>query len=120
MSKIKTKVSSYYYQGLKNRSKGKLQLGLKQDYKLLKQMNDKLGKAFYENPDFKEILDARNYSILAHGTNAISKEKYVEMKKLTIELATILHKKIPEYIEETKFPAFTLTDWKIWKLKQDT
>ncbi len=110
LSKIKTKVSSYYYQGLKNRSKGKLQLGLKQDYKLLKQMNDKLGKAFYENPDFKEILDARNYSILAHGTNAISKEKYVEMKKLTIELATILHKKIPEYIEETKFPAFTLTD----------
>jgi len=110
LKKIENKVPPYYYNKLKNRTTNKLQLALKQDYTLLKQLNDKLGKIFYEKEDFKKILNARNYSILAHGTNPISKEKYDEMKTLTIELATILNKNIPKYIEETKFPEFTITD----------
>lgn len=110
LSKIETKVSSYYYNTLKNKPNKKIQLALKQDYLLLKQMNDKLGKVFHENSRYKEILKSRNYSILAHGTNPISKERYDEMKTLTIELATILNTNIPTYIEETKFPQFTLRD----------
>lgn len=110
LTKIENKVPSNYFETLKKRSKYQLQLALKQDYLLLKKLNDKIGIKFYENTQFKDIMKARNFSILAHGTNPISKEKYVEMKSLTIELATILNKNIPRYIEETKFPEFTIMD----------
>ena len=110
LSKIQAKVSPKYFNKLKSRNQTKIQLALKQDYKLLTQMNDKLGKTFYENTRYKDILNSRNYSILAHGTNPISKEKYDEMKTLTIELAKILNENIPTYIEESKFPHFTLKE----------
>lgn len=109
ISKIKGKVSTNYYNRLNMRI-GRIQFGLKQDYKLLKELNDSIGIYFNKNEKFKEILNARNFSILAHGTNSISKEKYEEMKELTITLATKLNKDIPQYIEETKFPEFTLKE----------
>ncbi|MCS6884038.1 MAG: TIGR02710 family CRISPR-associated CARF protein [Acidobacteriota bacterium] len=56
---------------------GKLKVPLKALFRLLEAKGSEVGKVFMERHDkFKEILHARNNSILAHGVSSVKKEAY--------------------------------------------
>lgn len=69
-----------------------IKLALQDDFKLLKALDDSLGKRFFENElDCKEsVLGLRNASILAHGFTAIGKESCKKLWDKTISLLEIL------------------------------
>lgn len=67
--------------------KGKIKLGLRQDYELLLELEDPLGKVYQEQE--KRLLQAllhRNESILAHGQRPIAQVQWDEMKQIVAEL----------------------------------
>lgn len=87
----------------------KIRLGLVQDYRLLNELNDELGKFYIDNEKvIQNSLKYRNESILAHGLNSQNQEQYDEFKGLVLSAAIILNKNIPKFIEETKFPYFEI------------
>ncbi len=66
---------------------GKIKLGLQEDYDLLNELEDPLGKAFA--PERKKILNTlekRNSSILAHGVSPCDETIYTEMHSEILRL----------------------------------
>ncbi len=66
---------------------GRLRLGLRQDYELLRDLGDPLGVAFCaayaeEDSTLRKRLEQRNASILAHGTAAVGREAAEELLEL--------------------------------------
>lgn len=56
---------------------GKVQLGLQRAYELLSELNDALGGVYDKyRGQIRDALATRNYSILAHGFNPITEERY--------------------------------------------
>ncbi len=111
LEKIKENVPDWYISKLKRKANDDdiIKIGLSEDYKLLEQLNDKLGKIYSSNNKYTEILKARNTSILAHGLTSTTKENYEIFKELVMTLALALtDEKINEYLEETKFPKFNI------------
>ncbi len=49
----------------------KIQIGLYRSYQLLAEMEDEVGKQFLADKELQAVLNNRNVSILAHGTNPI-------------------------------------------------
>lgn len=85
-----------------------IKLGLVQDYNLLYQLDDELGKFFNENKnEIDQSIIYRNKSILAHGLTSQSKENYHDLESWVLEASHILTPEIDKYIEETKFPEFS-------------
>lgn len=74
-------VRRYYDEEIKT-----LKISLYASYRLLEHLGNELGKIFMENYEksIKGILDARNNSILAHGDQPITKEKYEQMRDILI------------------------------------
>jgi len=82
---------------------GKLEIGLKQKYDLLKDLKDPLGEK-YEDAELKELLRKRNYSILAHGLDHVGQAPY---EKLLEKVKGIAKEEIPglsQLQEDAKFP----------------
>jgi len=93
----------------KRRSEGKIKLGLNESYKLLNNLNDDLGIYYMENEkDYRNILNIRNSSILAHGNNPVPKDKYIEFEEMILDIARVLRSNIDSMIEECKFPKFVI------------
>lgn len=70
------------YQLLRGDS-GKIQLSLRKSYQLLHDLGDALGKLYIKKEaTLKEVLDLRNYSILAHGDMPIKKGDYIKVEKV--------------------------------------
>jgi len=59
--------------------KGKIKLGLKKDFELLKDLNDGLGLKFLEDEGMENLLGKRNQSILAHGLTPVKREDAEKM-----------------------------------------
>lgn len=55
---------------------GTLKLGLRQCYQLLAEFGDPVGRMFTEDSEFLGLLEARNNSILAHGTKPVDRSTY--------------------------------------------
>jgi len=57
--------------------KGEYQAGLFQTFNLLSETENKCGKIFKQNAgEFRKLLDNRNYSILAHGSQPITEKQF--------------------------------------------
>ena len=67
---------------------GKIRLGLKKSYELLRDMNEEIGKRFFENEEIQKILSMRNNSILAHGFGPVTKEQAEKFFEVTKEFLT--------------------------------
>ncbi|MEO0073917.1 MAG: TIGR02710 family CRISPR-associated CARF protein [candidate division WOR-3 bacterium] len=73
---------------------GKIQIGLRNSYKLLKELNDELGMDFDTDKELKSILKTRNYSILAHGTIPVSQKT---AQGLLVRIEALAKRYIPDY-----------------------
>ncbi|MCM8826474.1 MAG: TIGR02710 family CRISPR-associated CARF protein [Candidatus Omnitrophica bacterium] len=87
---------------LKKNEKGEIKIGLQDDYKLLLELEDPLGKIYAENEnEFTDILKLRNNSKLAHGNLPIDENswnKFFAFCKDFIEMGCKEIKVKPEYI----------------------
>lgn len=111
---IEDKVSIEYIQKLeqtKEHPKAKIKIGSRKGYELLEQLNDNIGKYYskHEN-EYKNILNSRNNSILAHGLTSKTEEDYEIFEKLVMNIAQRLNNNIEKYIKETKFPVFNIEE----------
>lgn len=82
---------------------GKIKIGLRQSYILLKYMDEELGKSFDRNKRLKDMLTKRNESILAHGLTPVSKENFSGLCNQTIELARLYSPKVDDLMEKARF-----------------
>lgn len=95
----------------KTREDGKIRIGLVNDYLLLNELNDDLGKYFVENrKTINNITVKRNNSILAHGISSLSKEDFEIFEELVVELALGLDKSMKRFLFETEFPKFNINE----------
>ncbi len=76
---------------------GKVRIPLHATFRLLKALGDPVGAHFFAHEaDFKKILYSRNQSILAHGTEAVSRETFENFRDM-LRSAFDIH-------EEIRFP----------------
>lgn len=77
LQKITEERRDYYIK--KRNDKGKIQIGLRDDFLLLNDLENSVGKKWMEI-DYKmiDLLSIRNHSLFAHGLEAISEEEYTE------------------------------------------
>jgi len=86
------------------RRNGKVQLGLQQDYDLLKKLDSPLGEAFMQHTKLSNLLAKRNSSILAHGQ---SPETADDAEALAEEVAALTEIVVPDFrarCAELQFP----------------
>ena len=94
-------------ESIRDKNSGKIKIGLVQNFKLLLNLNDMVGKAYEENEKkIQNVIKFRNLSILAHGLESKSINEYEEFEKIVLNMANVLNKDICLFIEETKFPEF--------------
>lgn len=77
-----------YYTSKRN-DKNQLQIGLRDSFDLLEDLNHPLGQVWskYKN-QITNALTTRNYSFLAHGMNPITKEDYESLKSVVWDFIT--------------------------------
>ena len=93
------------YKNYPQDNKGRIILGLREDYELLNKLNDLLGKEFKQNEG--EILDAlsyRNSSIYAHGLNLLGEKEYLLVKDRLKGFILGVSKKIGLDLEMKQLP----------------
>lgn len=82
---------------------GGLKLALSDSYRLLRDLDDDLGKKILNNI-YKDILQKRNNSILAHGLVPVGKDDAEKMIVNTKDLTNEVIKDIDRKIVESEFP----------------
>ena len=93
----------------KIREEGKIRIGLEKDFVLLNELNDDLGKYYFENENkIKDLTRKRNNSILAHGLESQSKEDFDKFLEVVVDLARKLDKDMDKFLNQTKFAKFDL------------
>jgi CRISPR-associated protein (TIGR02710 family) len=77
----------------------KIKLGLYASYELLKELNDPLGKSFFEiyEKEVRGLLDIRNSSILAHGFNSVKAETYERLLDVILTFSGIKQDNLPQF-----------------------
>ncbi len=83
---------------------GRIKIGLKKSYELLKELKNPLGDKYFQNKKIKGLLKQRNDSFLAHGTKPISKEACQSLFDETRDLVKSFIPKFDRIIEELRFP----------------
>lgn len=87
---------------------GKIKLGLVQDYILLDNLGNQLGKFYNKNEtEIEKSTTHRNQSILAHGFNFSSGTDYENFEEIVLDMANLLNENMQKFIEEGKFPNLT-------------
>ncbi len=93
----------------KSEDEDKIKIGLINDFLLLNELGDKLGKYFVQNESrIKNLTQKRNNSILAHGLESQSKEDFEQFLEIVQNLARKLDKGMNKFLNETKFAKFDL------------
>lgn len=85
--------------------KGKVKLGLRQDYELLLELADPLGSVYQECA--KRLLQAlshRNESILAHGQTPIAHDQWQDMYQITAEFIQAGLQALKVRLDAPQFP----------------
>jgi CRISPR-associated protein (TIGR02710 family) len=85
---------------------GKIQISLKKDFELLAEFGKDIGNKFLENKDLKNLLSARNYSILAHGLCSVEKETYSKLLNYVNEYTLTSISDIESLKNRAEFPSF--------------
>lgn len=82
-------------------------------YRLLRDLDDPLGKEFMETydqtrSDLKRLLNKRNQSILAHGFEPVQKEHYTDLRDgFVLPMAETFIPDFPDHRGQVRFPTFT-------------
>ena len=93
----------------KNRTDGKIKIGLINDFELLAELDDELGKYFIENRNrINNLTIKRNNSILAHGLESLDKEDFDQFVEVVENLARKLDKDMDKFLNQTRFAKFDL------------
>ena len=93
----------------KNRTDGKIKIGLIKDFELLAELDDELGKYFIENRNrINNLTIKRNNSILAHGLESLDKEDFDQFVEVVENLARKLDKDMDKFLNQTRFAKFDL------------
>jgi hypothetical protein len=84
-------------------------LGLRNDYELLRDLDDPLGASFCtayfaKHSPLHIRLDQRNNSILAHGTDSVGREAALELLDLLSSFAGSVFPRWSAMIERIRFP----------------
>ncbi len=92
--------------------KGKIKLGLRQDYELLAELNDPLGSVYqnYSNR-LLQALTYRNESILAHGETPVVHDRWQEMYQITGEFVQVGLQTLKVRLDAPQFPQWN----EVWK-----
>lgn len=81
--KLPESLRGEYLQRYKSPDDGIIRIPLYATFRVLKEMDHVLGHSFFQEEEtFKDILYARNHSILAHGMNAVKRETYENFTKI--------------------------------------
>lgn len=84
--------------------KGKIRIGLFEDYELLKSLGEELGHKFETSKELHDMLEKRNNSILAHGLASINKNIYDKFFKYAYDFASTIIHNLEEIENDAKFP----------------
>lgn len=90
----------------KREKNGKLAIGLREGYKLLRQLGDNIGSSFFQDKRFIDLLNKRNRTILAHGFEPVTNENLDELEELkdkVIYFASLLYPEIEELMKKAEF-----------------
>ena len=97
------------YLDKKKDNDNKIKIGLDDDFKLLNELGDDLGKYYIENKKkIRNVNQSRNNSIFAHGLEPKTIDEYNNFKKIVLEFANKSHNKMSEFLEDTVFPKFNI------------
>jgi CRISPR-associated protein (TIGR02710 family) len=88
----------------KKNEKGKIRIGLFEDYELLKALGEDLGHKFETYKELHDMLEKRNNSILAHGLASIDKNTYDKIFKYAYDFASTIIHNLEEIENDAKFP----------------
>ena len=80
-----------------------IKIGLEKSYRLLKELGDSLGSAYYEDGSIKWLLQSRNNSILAHGLSPVERSTYEKLLLKTKELASTTVEDLEGLIDRSRF-----------------
>jgi len=86
---------------------GKIKVGMHLSYSMLRCEGKEIGKKFASDDELKDLLNKRNNSILAHGSNPISRENYEKLLDKTIEFAMEVFPDLKELMKSARFPSLT-------------
>ena len=89
-----------------NSDKKTVKLALKDNYRLLKLLNDELAIKFLNDKDLDNALSGRNNSILAHGLKASDGENTKALYEKLIEYSRETFEDLDNCLEYSKFPKF--------------
>lgn len=97
-SRLPTPLKQEFAQRYTSSIDGKIKIGLEADYRLLKELGDELGEAFYKQwNSLKVLLEARNLSILVHGFTPIKPERYKQLWEMVLKLSSTQAEKLPQF-----------------------
>ena len=89
-----------------NSDKKTVKLALKDDYEVLKLLNDELAIKFLDDDDLDNALSSRNNSILAHGLKAADGENTKLLYDKLIDYSRETFDDLDNCLEYSKFPKF--------------
>jgi CRISPR-associated protein (TIGR02710 family) len=76
----------------------RIKLPLNASYQLLTALKDELGEAYTSNElKLKSVLNCRNNSRLAHGTNPVREDTFIELRSILISFAKIDENELPVF-----------------------
>lgn len=81
---------------------GKLKIGLKDKFQLLRDINDRFSEVYFNDKELQILLSKRNYSILAHGWETISKDDYDKLYNKIESIAKTILKDIKDYMKRSE------------------
>lgn len=85
---------------------GKITIGLREGYKLLRQLGDDIGSSYFQDKRFIDLLNKRNRSILAHGFTPVTDENLDELEELrdkVMYFASLLYSEIDDLMKKAEF-----------------
>ena len=95
-AKLKDEFSSKY----RDHKTGRLKLPLQAGYRLLDALGNEIGSRYCAaEQDLRDLLNARNYSILAHGTSPLDKGTFDKMWQKILSFGGINEAKLPLFPE---------------------
>lgn len=100
------RVPAFAREQYQKRKEGKRPIGLREGYKLLRQLGDDVGCGFFNDKRLMDLLYMRNSSILAHGFQPITREKLGEVKELadkTIQMASVIYPDLEDWMMKAEF-----------------
>lgn len=100
-----TKVKKESVDWLNSRRRGsRTEIGLRDVFTLLKELEDTLGRQFWKDPALQALLEKRNQSILAHGMVPVEENDCRKLAELVTALARSVTTRFDDSLTLLRFP----------------